>query len=271
MTVYVDDGKRFDYSLYSVAEAQNISALPQGAGEVEIRSAGSTFQAAITATGLGGEAWRAGFIQEIHYSARIGLYTNGVKLEDRIHRVPPNLGGTAMRDGSGDLPFDESEEDLVEGVAVQIESSDDPCPSFPQTVTVNGQDGRLMAINGRDEFNIWLAAARTVPDKRLILLARIGWRVHYDTSIAYGPIRFNAFRMNMVEHDAADFTASVYHPGGAHIPQCLRLVEANEFSFRISYINNLEQGQRVSVVTDPGEPPIPYAEHAVRFGAAHVW
>jgi hypothetical protein len=187
MATFDDSGIRFEYTLSSRVDRPQ----PQPTIEnrtVRINTPLSVFSATVKATALNGSAelvngkWRAGFIQEISSSSRIGHYFPDVRTEDRIWGVPkaPGDAGRAMRDSrGGELPYDGHSTDILHGVSVSIESDDDPVLELPLDLLVHHQNRTLTNITGGDRFTIWLAATKDSKPQRLVILGRIHWMANW--------------------------------------------------------------------------------------------
>jgi len=281
MATFDDSGIRFEYTLTSRVDRPQ----PQPTIEnrrVRINTPLSVFSATVKATALNGSAelvngkWRAGFIQEISSSSRIGHYFPDVRTEDRIWSVPKDPGdpGRAMRDSrGGELPYDGHSTDILHGVSVTIESDDDPVLELPLDLLVHHQNRTLTNITGGDRFTIWLAATKDSKPQRLVILGRIHWLVNWRAVVTSANNTAFVPLVQLPVHERPEFDIArgfAIGPLPAGYPQDLTDTEGNDFFYRIIYHRGAEI-YRGEVDSDPGEPSVALAKFPKKLGKAQSW
>jgi len=281
MATFDDSGIRFEYTLTSRVDRPQ----PQPTIEnrtVRINTPLSVFSATVRATALNGSAelvngkWRAGFIQEISSSSRIGHYFPDVRTEDRIWSVPKAPGdiGRAMRDSrGGELPYDGHSTDILHGVSFTIESDDDPVLELPLDLLVHHQNRTLTNITGGDRFTIWLAATKDSKPQRLVILGRIHWLVNWRAVVTSANNTAFVPLVQLPVHERPEFDIArgfAIGPLPAGYPQDLTDNEGNDFFYRIIYHRGAEI-YRGEVDSDPGEPSVALAKFPKKLGKAQSW
>jgi hypothetical protein len=281
MATFDDSGIRFEYTLSSRVDRPQ----PQPTIEnrtVRINTPLSVFSATVKATALNGSAelvngkWRAGFIQEISSSSRIGHYFPDVRTEDRIWGVPkaPGDAGRAMRDSrGGELPYDGHSTDILHGVSVSIESDDDPVLELPLDLLVHHQNRTLTNITGGDRFTIWLAATKDSKPQRLVILGRIHWMANWRAVVTSANNTAFVPLVQLPVHERPEFDIArgfAIGPLPAGYPQDLTDNEGNDFFYRIIYHRGAEI-HRGEVDSDPGEPSVALAKFPKKLGKAQSW
>jgi len=281
MAIFDDSGIRFEYTLTSRVDRPQ----PQPTIEnrtVRINTPLSVFSATVRATALNGSAelvngkWRAGFIQEISSSSRIGHYFPDVRTEDRIWSVPKAPGdiGRAMRDSrGGELPYDGHSADILHGMSVSIESDDDPVLELPLDLLVHHQNRTLTNITGGDRFTIWLAATKDSKPQRLVILGRIHWLVNWRAVVTSANNTAFVPLVQLPVHERPEFDIArgfAIGPLPAGYPQDLTDTEGNDFFYRIIYHRGAEI-YRGEVDSDPGEPSVALAKFPKKLGKAQSW
>jgi hypothetical protein len=281
MATFDDSGIRFEYTLTSRVDRPQ----PQPTIEnrtVRINTPLSVFSATVRATALNGSAelvngkWRAGFIQEISSSSRIGHYFPDVRTEDRIWNVPkaPGDPGRAIRDSrGGELPYDGHSADILHGMSVSIESDDDPVLELPLDLLVHHQNRTLTNITGGDRFTIWLAATKDSKPQRLVILGRIHWLVNWRAVVTSANNTAFVPLVQLPVHERPEFDIArgfAIGPLPAGYPQDLTDTEGNDFFYRIIYHRGAEI-YRGEVDSDPGEPSVALAKFPKKLGKAQSW
>lgn len=281
MATFDDSGIHFEYTLASRV------VLPQPQPQIERRTIRidtplSVFSATVRATALNGAAnlvdhkWRAGFIQEISSSSRIGHYAPDVRTEDRIWEVPKeqNQPGRPIRDSrGGELPYDGHSEDLTHGVMVPIESDDNPVLELPLDLAVAHQSRTLTNITGGDRFTIWLAATKDEQPQRLVILGRIHWHVNWRAVVSSPNNTAFVPLVQLPVHDRPQLDiARGFDRGPLPLgyPQDLTDIEGNDFFYRITYHRGIEI-HRGEVDSDPSEPSVALAKFPKKLGKAQSW
>ena len=281
MATFDDSGIRFEYTLTShVDRPQHQPTIENRT--VRINTPLSVFSATVKATALNGSAdlvngkWRAGFIQEISSSSRIGHYFPDVRTEDRIWGVPkaPGDAGRAMRDSrGGELPYDGHSTDILHGVSVSIESDDDPVLELPLDLLVHHQNRTLTNITGGDRFTIWLAATKDSKPQRLVILGRIHWLANWRAVVTSANNTAFVPLVQLPVHERPEFDIArgfAIGPLPAGYPQDLTDNEGNDFFYRIIYHRGAEI-HRGEVDSDPGEPSVALAKFPKKLGKAQSW
>lgn len=282
MATFQQFGIKFDYTLTSAIIGQQPQPAISDARRVEIGTAVSTFRASVTATALSGVPaevtgkWRAGFIQEIQASSRIGHYHKDVRTEDRLFEVPtfPGQPGKSMRDSQGgEEPYDGHSADLVHGVAAVIESEDDPRLELPLDLQVDGVGRTLTNVTGGDRFTIWLAATRDGPPRHLVILRSLEWRVNWRAVVTSGRNTAMVPLLQLVAHELPDLTqpAGFSHgPLPAGYPQDLTDIEGNDFFYRITCHRGIEI-HRGEIDADPTEPSAAFSKFPKKRAKGTPW
>ncbi len=281
MATFDDSGIHFEYTLASRVERPQPQPTIEGR-TVRIDTPLSVFNATVRATALNGSAdlvndrWRAGFIQEINSSSRIGHYTPDVRTEDRIWEVPKDQyqPGRPLRDSrGGELPYDGHSEDLKHGVMVAIESDDNPVLELPLDLFEAGQSRTLTNITGGDRFTIWLAATKNSKPQRIVILGRIHWHVNWRAVVTSANNTAFIPLVQLPVHERPKFDIARGFADGplpAGYPQDLTDTEANDFFYRIRYHRGIEV-HRGEVDSDPGEPSVALAKFPKKLGKAQSW
>ncbi|MGQ0649866.1 MAG: hypothetical protein ACT4P7_20130 [Gemmatimonadaceae bacterium] len=281
MAIFNDSGIRFNYTLTSQVDGPPQPTIEEG--KVLLETGSSVFRATVTATALDGNAalvnnlWRAGFIQEIHASSRVGHYHKDVRTEDRLWGVParPGEAGRSIRDSrGGELPYDGHSADLTMGIPVSIESDDAPKLELPLDLVIDGAGRALTNVTGGDRFTIWLAATRDSAPQRLVILGRINWLVNWRAVVTSGRNTAMTPLLQPVVHEAPELhIAQGFSPGaplGPGYPQDLTDIEGNDFFYRVTYLRGVEV-HRGEIDSDPTEPSAALAKFPKKINKAKSW
>ncbi len=283
MAVFTDSGIQFDYTFDSIITGQQPQPNMAGRCTVVLNTALSTFRASVRATALSNNPaeinhgrWRAGFIQEIQSSCRIGHYHKDVRTEHRLWGVPATFGapGSSIRDSSGgEEPYDGHSADLVHGQPVGMQSEDDPALELPLELVIDDVSRTLTGVTGGDRFTIWLAATRDAAPKRLVILGRIEWRVNWRAVVSGNRNTAMIPLTQLVAHEPAELgiaAAFGHGPLPAGFPQDLTDIEGQDLFYRITFFRGIEIN-RNEIDIDPAEPSAAMAQFPVMRAEASPW